>query len=307
MDGNELRILSPCISEKTADLFVRYSSRLKYPHTKTSYTCILAGFCNECGCDFLSVTYNLVISYFSKKEKEYEISTLKWQASMLRSFSQFVDKALASAEPEEDADYSRTHYQNLFSKFPFEKISLGAANAPSLQDVDQVLSCLKDNHNFSAFAALSLVLRCGLTCSEVCSLSKGNFIMDKKGNAGIVFRGAQDRYIKLPADMITLLSALVDPTGDSDSPMFRSQKWGRPMSHRSLERYLKETCEEAGVPGFSLQQLRNLAIGIMLEGGASQNEVADYVGTGVEWIPRYDSCIPDLEHAAVDFSHIRII
>lgn len=295
-----LTTFSSHVSDGTKRSFERFAAGLK-PQTRQSYMYAIAGLCEKCGVDFLDLTAKSVEDYFSVLEREgYADSTMKWQTALFRSFGKWLDR---EADPEQE-DGSPGYYESLFHDFPFSATETPPETPGGLARVDRVLGQLKEDHQNGMFAAVVLAARCGFTTTELCSLTYEGLLKDDNGNVGTVFHETEDRFVKIPEDCVSVLSAFRTP-GDTGT-ILKTRNKNMPFTPRYLQINLKKACRKAGVEPFTFQNLRNLAIGTMLEGGAPVIELSKYIGTGQEWIPRYYGCIPEFAHAPVDYSHVRI-
>lgn len=63
----------------------------------------------------------------------------------------------------------------------------------------------------------------------------------------------------------------------------------------------QKACLRAGVRPFTLQQLRNFAIVLMLRSHAPEELVSDYVSTDSRWMTKYKEAAPSLNAAPCDY------
>jgi len=176
----------------------------------------------------------------------------------------------------------------------------------SVEEIDELLGRARKNSS-QMFLAIALILRCGLTLSEVCRLSKDNLLIDASDQCYIRFQKAgKERYIAVPKDVLPYLyeaEATIHATG----ALFTNSR-GNVLSPRGLERGIA-----ALVRGSSLekkvtpQTLRTTSVAYMLEGGASGEEVAHYTSVDGRWIYRFNKVIDEIRPAPCELSHIRIL
>ena len=303
MDAERLHSLSKFLSDDTITFYEAFSTyNLKSDKSKNSYAYLLAGISNFSRHDFLELIPSTINAYFHQKAKECSINTLQWQLSAFRSFSKFVDTELVNKG-------KKPIYYGLFSNtgFAFEDLKPEVLDIPTYENVNRVLEKLKSEGDLMLFTAMALALRCSLTSEEICNLRREQIIVDTSGRYGIHFvkNKEDERFVKLPEDVIKLLGEHIRNIPMASSYIFLNKR-GKPITKHYLQVLVREACRAAGVDNFTMQQLRSLSIGQMLASGAPAQSLSYYIGIGQEWIYRYKKYVPELENAAVDFSHIYI-
>lgn len=255
MERRPLKEQPNAVSEKTNLLFEKFCNHLKAGKTAREYAYLLTDLCRHT--DFLDLTTKQVTDYFSKLEREnYSDSTMLWQVRAFRSFAKFIDAELET-EPkteEEDGEPQKQesgdwktcgHYESLFPEFPFEHCTLAPAPVPDYAAVDRVLGQLLCDQQYGAYGAVCLVLRCGFTSEEICSITKDRLVMDDNQNVGVVFSDDSDpseRFVRLPADCVSVLSVLAHAS--SDQSLFRSCQRNVPLTVKTLQVALRNACKK---------------------------------------------------------------
>lgn len=303
MEIERLYSLSEFLSDETIAYYEAFSTaNLGSDKSKDSYAYLLAGICNFSRQDFLVLVSSSINAYFHQKAKECSINTLRWQIAAFRSFSKFIDTELANKG-------KNPIYYELFSNtgFAFEDLEPKILDIPTYENVNRVLEYLKAEGDLMLFTAMALALRCSLTSEEICNLQRQQIIVDTSGHHGIHFvkNKENERFVKLPEDVIKLLVEHVRDIPMASSYLFLNKR-GKPISTHYLQVRVLTACRAAGVESFTMKQLRGLSIGQMLASGAPTQSLSYYIGIGQEWIYRYNKYVPELENAAVDFSHIFI-
>ena len=303
--------LTPYCSEFTKDSFSQYCKHFKNIRTKNEYTYIFADFFNYLKKDLLQVSPEDVKRYFSSINSKYSIRSLRTRISTMRAFARFLDNEYLDSEEEYDlktsiqtSNYSGistgSTFANLFPEFSFEKeppLVVGI----TLQDIDRVLSTLMDEQNLTLFAIITLILRTGMTTDEVCNLTIHQLISKSGNECGIMISGVRNRFIKVPTDVFALLLLLSEQTANETGYLFLTDRKHHPYSQRNLLYEIKNACNRADVRPFTLQQLRNFAILLMLKNNAPDLLVADYVSTDSRWIPKYKEAAHALKIAPCDY------
>lgn len=310
-----LREMCSCISEETENLFLEYTARFIRQTTRRQYAGLLALFCRETKCDFMEITPEKTDCFFRNHTKSSTVKTLQWQIAALRGFARFIDEKQAVAPEQEQEEKQRAeeaadagHFEHAFPKMQFEWSLQPIAPIPKLEHVDRVLTYFYERDDLTMFAAVSTILRCGLTTKELCGLNAGHIFMDADGQKGMIIPDThrRERKIKIPDDLFDLIVRLIPAQAEKDFPVFRLRRFEKRLSARMLEHYIKDACEALEIPPFTMTQLRNLAAASMVQGGAPAQTVSDYLGTDILWITRYDVAVPELKNSAVDYHHICI-
>ena len=213
-----------------------------------------------------------------------------------------VDMVVPDLQREEPAEISDTgRFSGLFPEFSFEceqPLVVGI----TMRDIDRVLSTLMDEQNVTLFAIISLVLRTGLTTEEICGLKIQQLVTNgQTDQCGIMILGIRNRFIKVPSDLFSLLLLLSEQTDNETGNLFLTGLKRYPFTQRNLLLEIKKACLRAGVRPFTLQQLRNFAIVLMLRSHAPEELVSDYVSTDSRWMTRYKEAAPSLNAAPCDY------
>ena len=192
-------------------------------------------------------------------------------------------------------------FSGLFPEFSFEceqPLVVGI----TMRDIDRVLSTLMDEQNVTLFAIISLVLRTGLTTEEICGLKIQQLVTNgQTDQCGIMILGIRNRFIKVPSDLFSLLLLLSEQTDNETGNLFLTRLKQCPFTQRNLLLEIKKACLRAGVRPFTLQQLRNFSILLMLRSHAPEEVVSDYVSTDSRWMTRYKEAAPSLNAAPCDY------
>lgn len=311
-DPVALSRLTPYCSDFTLDAFSKYCKRFKHTRTANEYAYIFADFFNFLQKDFLQLSAEDVYHYFSSVKDRYSVSSLCTRISSLRAFARYLDKEEDPDNPDSDTEtnipcedflpFPQTiRFSELFPEFSFEReqpIVVGV----TMREIDQVLSRLLDEQNLTLFAIISLVLRTALTTEEICELTIHQLICtNEPDKCGIVIPGIRNRFVKVPADLFSLLLMLSEQSHNESGTLFLTGRNHCPFTQRNLLQEIKKACNRAGVRPFTLQQLRNFAILLMLRSKAPEQLVSDYVATDLRWITKYKEAAAELKAAPCDY------
>lgn len=310
--------LSPYFSPLFLSIFSDYSSRFKKERTKKEYLYAIASLCNSACCDFFALREEHVAAYFrsyqDNPEGQKNTAVMRFNLRVYLAFSRFLDSRA-------EQYHLFPIYTGLFSAVELipQDMEFSSEKLPSIIQTDRVLAWLRENNDLTTFTAVTLALRCALTIQEIVNLRRSMFFTDAKGRTGIMLpvsdsrKGEKSRQwtVKVPddvAEIIRLLTAGRQAGEESREQPLLLNKYGRPITVRSLQMRLREACIFAGVAPFTMNELRTLGIAFMLKGGASVKQAAEYTGTkNTDWFFRYNRIVVELEDAAADHSHIRIV
>ena len=164
-----------------------------------------------------------------------------------------------------------------------------------------------------AYMIFSLVLKCGLTSSEICSMMTNFILYDSNECLCIHFPEKKriSRIIKLPDDVSQMLLTYLEIHKIADGHIFFNKR-GTVLKIRDAERLLKKYISQAkksnnDFPDFTMQDMRHCAFKYMLSGGASEDDVAKYGGITTKWMHRYRQVVNDSAKLyAADYSTISI-
>lgn len=295
---------SPYISKEFSEIFYRYAERFQKERTKKEYRYVLTSLCNELGCDFLDITAGKIQEYFEKHKSDLDARTLKYQLRIFQALAKYLDEHAKELGRE-------PNYLSCFLSLDFEApdVMIEPRNLPSFLEIDKVLSHLKAQGDTSVFLAAVLALRCSLTIHEVVTLKQEMFFQDRNGNYGLRMKisTVNDRFVKLPEDVVELVR-LHTKNRTTDSPYLLVNRRQKAMSIRSLQMKLRQACVDCEVSPFSMNDLRVLSTAMMIKEGASPDKIAEYIHIkNKDWFFRYDRVVEELNDAAVDYSHLKIV
>ena len=281
-----------------------FSRSFKSKCAKSDYFMLCCDICDFAGKDFLALTDDDTQAYFDlllsrQMNGKLSLDTINVKFYRLHSLSKYISL---------NQEKYKITYLNPFSYVTIPQISeyIDISHVPTIAQMDRILSQAKTDRRL--FFIVSLIVRCGFTVGEICSMRSDAFIQDAAGNYAvrITYRN-KSRFVKLPLDMVALLNDYISATA-TDSPSLFSNNRGNPMRPRDLERlYAATIVFDETLPKFTLSDLRNGAAAYMLQSGASGKMVADYIGIHPGWMHRYDKVLKELQVSAVDYTNIKIV
>lgn len=263
--------------------------------TRKNYYNIVKNYINTVKKDPLSLTredVNIYYKYLEERIKDNRIaySTALMRISVMRSLCEYIRHRYNAIGKE---------YINYFNEIilpDFDK-TISDQLLPTEYELNSILEAAKNDN--TAFTIFSLILKCGLTSSEICSLNTENILTDKNGSLCIQFPEKKkiSRIIKLPQDISKLLITYIEENKRYNGFVFYN-KHNTPLKVRDAERLLKKyikLCLEKGTirKEFTLQTLRHCALKYMMIGGCGEEEAAKYCGITTKWMSRYRKVVND--------------
>ena len=191
---------------------------------------------------------------------------------------------------------------------------------PTEEEINYLFEKGKKNNDDTFVCILSLVVKCGLTTSEICRITNDSIMTEKRGILCIKIRESKkvSRIIKLPSDVSKIMKKYLKKHDnitvcvDSTPKYIFFNKRGTNLKPRDAERILKSYVDQ-GIydkvikKEFTLQSLRHAAIKYMLMGKLSEDEVAAYCGITSKWLPRYERVVSEGNYiTSADYSVISI-
>lgn len=286
-------------------IWPRFSASFKTEKTRNDYFMLICAICDSSKKDFLELTGADAKAFFNEQLERHErgklrLSTIQVRFSRLHSIANFILQNGLSWELRD--------YQNPFLEveLPETNIYLTKEHVPDLAQMDAILSMCKDDPQL--YVAVSIVIRCSLTTSELCSLKRNQIIVDSTNHFGFILgKNHQKRIVKIPNDIVVLINELIETYSSNCESLFVNTR-GDALTPRGLQRlYQKYVSFPEGTYSYTLSDLRNGSIAYLLSlDGVNVNDVAKYAGVDPGWMHRYDSVIPELQFAPLDLANITI-
>lgn len=234
------------------DVWPQYSYRFKNPATSKMYHRILNEMLSLTGKkDFLDITASDIVAYGAYLDRQVADGNLSDSSGTLHKY---IIKAVCSAIP----DYIK-EYENPALFFTFRDFNDIITEIMPDEEVDRILECAKNMGDF--YQAVILAVYCALTVAEICRL-KGSYIKD---NFLKVSSSGYSRVIRLPF-------GLSFPLRGPSEPLLCTKR-GKPMTPRTLQRYLLDTDT-----AYTFTDLRTYGLVQMFACGIDENKLCSYTG-----------------------------
>lgn len=300
------------MDENTQKLWEKFSTSLKNPKTKAYYRHDIC----EYACYIRKPFYNSleedVEKYYKKLRTDISENRVTG-GTVLRKYkvlSRFSAKCLCMEEYPKEALMK----ENLFLPYiSFLRIydRTNYAKTLSISGIDRFLSFCRDD--LLLYAAVTVVCRIGLSVPEVCRIKCMDIFREGSGNWYFsLVRKKQKYMVYIPSDVKEVLlqyeSRCRAPATDGSEAYFL-YKNKIPLSERVLEKKIQKVAKEAGIPGYSLRDIRNSSAVLMFAYGAEDTEVSDQLGVQVQSVQRYRTGLTDMEisQQASDLVNLRVL
>lgn len=292
------------LSQEFLDIFEGFSYTKKNKRTVAEYKASIQMLCNFCQKDFLKLEEKDIDAYYKfliekVNAKELSKKTVKSRFSAYSAFTKYMQKV-----------YPFMEYGNPYEEYIKE---LGQANEdvkiqriPSLDEADKILTTIKKDEQL--FLIVSIVLRMGLSVSQICSLKTESIIYTDDNTMFLHFiKNGRDKLLPVPEDIRDLIVHFVSKGVSADGYLFHNE-WLNPITPRNLDYMLKNTYKEAGINyTASFKDIRNRAILELLHAGVPGNEVAKYTTISNLRISQIMSSADIIERNPADMTNIRIV
>ena len=299
---------SSFLSDITRQFFDDFKVTLKSEQSQKEYFYIINAFCNYCEKDYLVAAADDFKNYFDSMDTAAAIGNISYKTICTRyavmiNFSAYI---VSHAD-----DYGVNSFVNYMVKVkkPGVSINIKSKSIPTLEQLDRIYTAAQTD--YAMYCIISLVNKCALTVEQICKLRLQSFIMDSEMNCGILFpyQYSADKYIKLPDDVRDILNEYVNEVRNSSTDFFFCNAKGGQLTPRVLQNRMKRIVNAAAGDeewNFSLQDIRNLSVVLMLKGGAAADDVATYIGINSKWMQKFDKAVEDFIMAPCDFINLDI-
>lgn len=281
--------------------------QLKKSSTVESYVWAVNSVCAYCKKDFMALEKSELQDYFNLllngkiktgTGRTYSYKSVYTQFSSLRALSSYIQL---------NAELFDVAYSSPFVSVDLKEPSadITAEQILSADNIDTLLQAAGSDTQM--YLILSLVLVCGFSTSELISIKPNQLVLDKDGRLSVSFvkRNNELRYVKVPDSLKDKLLLHAEPAVRDNREIFLN-KQGKAYTRRVLDYTVRAFLDKAGLPGWTLSDLRNTASFYMLSGGASLSQTAEQLGISERWMYRYNKVVEEMNVQASDYSLIRI-
>ena len=279
--------------------------------TRKNYYNVIKAYIKITGHSPLELTESDTEKYFNDLTEKIQSKRLSYSTALMRMS---VMRTLCEYIRVRENNAGR-NYINYFKDYilPDENKIITTDKLPCEDDISTILDLSSKAGDDMAYMIFSLVLKCGLTSGEICSMMTNFILYDSNECLCIHFPEKKriSRIIKLPDDVSQMLLTYLEIHKIADGHIFFNKR-GTVLKIRDAERLLKKYISQAkksnnDFPDFTMQDMRHCAFKYMLSGGASEDDVAKYGGITTKWMNRYRQVVNDSAKLyAADYSTISI-
>ena len=290
-----------------------FLSELDSRHTRRAYSTDLRRFMQEMGMqesnpDFSTLeTQDLETFLRSMQESDLSTATIRRRmAAIRRFFDWLVSEGDISHNPCRAASLTVEE-----SEEPSQR------NFLSKDDIHALLRAINQNTRTGTRdrALILLVLYGALRRSEVASLDVDD--VRPLGRHWVIDLARQGQasggYVKIPNRVADVVQTFVDIYDDDSGPLWRSfsnRNWGERLSDDALYKRVRRLGKEAGLEKVNIQILRQSALRIASESGASLDQIQDQARlkretSAVEYVGAA-SQVSGLQSSAADFLELDV-
>lgn len=306
-DGSKEVVLS---DEFINTIWIFFKSKLS-KRTQQEYFAVIKSFVKITGKDPLKITQQACEQYVTYLRTRMESNRLSYTTALMRvSVMRTLCEYIKYTMNEKGYDYIN-YFNDIF--LPDIDKTLKEDMLPSTDELNNLLELTKNNSDSMAFLIFSLIIKCGLTSSEISNLNIEYIVLDINNNICINFppKKGVSRIIKLPDDISKLIDKYIEANNIYEGAVFLNKRHTR-LKVRDAERILNKYIligQENGLikKHFTMQSMRHASIQYMLKGGASEQAVANYTGITTKWMSRYRRVVNSALLAdAADYNIIEI-
>lgn len=261
--------LQDYITEITYNEGLREKSIESYTRDLTFYITYLA---EHHITDTRSITIHVLDNYVShlKNEMHYSTNSISRASAAIRSFHHYLSFYHNENDPSLNL---QVHHSD--KKLPV---------FCTVEEISLLMNSFDDKQAEDLFhhAILELIYCCGLRVSEAVSLTINRVDLDAH-TVRVLGKGNKERIIPIPAGSIPLLKQYRDILRPvylkKKSILFFINRFGRPVTVRSVELMLKEKCNEVGIKKeITPHKLRHSYATHLLQNGADLRSIQEMLG-----------------------------
>lgn len=257
-----------------------YIRHFKSSTTAASYRADIQEFMEYCGKDFLGTGQKDAERYYvylKDKQRQHILGaqTVAKKIRELHSFAGYIEENKAAYKVEEA-------FRDYFCHFlgELERQERLAGSIP-VEHVDALFKAAEDN--LMAYTIFTLLYRVSLSSTEIAGLRIEDFAAYDDGV--YVAAGNRTEPCFVPDDAAEVLERYLEKEGTVEHLFCNSR--GKKLNVMYISRLMKKYTSQAGIPGYSAQELKNSCAFTLFAYGAGPEETARQLGITVTQIKRY--------------------
>lgn len=263
-----------------------FTAHFKSHTTEASYRTDISEIMEYFHKDFLEIEKYEIQEYFyflkhKVEQKEIRPATMSKKFRELHSFAEYVCEKREKYKVKEE-------YQNEYSPYlrQLSKQEKYARTVPVVH-LDELLKAAESN--IMEYCILTFLFRVGLSSTEVMQLKMSDLAWYDNGVYISVYGRKKMCYV--PEDVCQILERHIEERERNEKSSSQTylfcNKRGNPLNPMYISRMMRRYEEKAGIPHYSAQSVRNCCAVTLFAYGASEDQVADRMGTTKIQIKRY--------------------
>lgn len=230
--------------------------------------------------DFLEINKKDVSVYFEHLQKKVEDRNLApaTMAKKLRELHSFADYICLNREVYQITDSFQDEYEYYLQYAAKQETYTHTIPA---EHMDRLLKAAQQD--LMAYTVLSLLLRVGLSSTEIIRLKAEDFGVFDNG-VFVKVEGRQESCF-VPEDVYKILEMYLFKK--ENAPFLFTNTRGNPLNLMYISRMMKKYTKAAGIPSYSAESIRNTCGVAMFAYGADSAQVARQMGVTQIQIHRY--------------------
>lgn len=263
-----------------------FIAHFKSHTTQASYQADIIEIMNYFQMDFLEIGKDEVQVYFfylkhRVEQKEIRPGTMSKKFRELHSFAEYVCENREKYKISEE--YQDVYYPYLRQLAKQEKY----ARAVPVVHLDELLKAAEGH--LMEYCVLTFLFRVGLTSTEVMRLKLSDLALYENGMYALI--QGRHRLSYIPEDVCKILKRYIEERNLNEKsrvqPYLFCNKRGNPLNPMYISRMMRKYEEKTGIPHYSARNLRSSCAVTLFAYGASEDQVADRMGTTKVQIRRY--------------------
>lgn len=280
-----MREASFFMKQDTLKIWKLFSKRFRNANSCNVYFGDINEFLDYCKKDFLDITQidaDQFYHYLHEKVKQdlLRLTTVKKKIKELHKFSDFIIEIAQQELVKIPHTFDNFFYRYAVQYFAEEEIK----KVPTLTEIDKLMDVAKND--IMTYTILAIVERIGLKSTDICNLKPNDIIRDGKESFLIIKRKKEREIRLIPEDVWIILEDYLNHRLHYEYLFYN--KWGKKLNTQYFHLKMRTLTEQAGVPHYSLKDLRNVCGIVLFAYGVKPKQVAQQLGITTMHVGRYD-------------------
>lgn len=277
-------------------IWQEFESTLQTTQAKKEYKREVLAICQYTKKSFVTLSRLEIQAYFNYLLRSHlKPSTILSKQAKLRSFSNYLCNNASRFQIE----YGHNPFISI-NFMPDSSFYIASNHVPSVPEIDSILS--EASSSPEVYLILSLLVKCTISPGELCRIRLSDFYLDETGYPYLkIISKGNARSIKITSDIVDIINSYVASVAPT-TYLFENRN-GNQLRLRDMERHFRKVLPSCN---YTLSDIRNSGIAIMLAQGIPQIQVAAYAGITPLWLRRFEKQLPQLGVQAIDLSSLQI-